>query len=360
MVTKMNKQIDLPHRKDDYVCMWNGVEDIYISQTGQTLPPKFFFVLASFGSICYMKINKAELKRMIAIGDGRTEKMYEFLGPIVGFDYKFKSYKNFESALKKAKSEIDAGYPCMLGALDMFYLPYYEKMYNKEHIPFHYELMTGYDDENEYIFINDCGRSETQLLSYSNLKSAWNCSYPGLSRPNTICTIRMNEVKDKYEIAKEALAKRSEQFLNPPVGFVGYKGMEKFIKELPGWKNELSSEDYDKILFNMVQFFGTVPTIPNALLGISKPDDMQFYGGFDKVTVVLDWLGKEYNDQKMKNAAEIFSGGSAVIEEIKNIIVDYLTKKSDRTNGMPTLFTTVKDIMIHGFEKLDVYHPLNN
>lgn len=78
----------IAHRVDDYVCMWNGVEDIYIRDTGEALPPKFFFVLSSFGGFCYMKTPKSELKRMVAFGDGRTGKMYEFLSPIVGFDYK--------------------------------------------------------------------------------------------------------------------------------------------------------------------------------------------------------------------------------------------------------------------------------
>ena len=64
--------------------------------------------------------------------------------------------------------------------------------------------------------------------------------------------------KGKYEIAKEALAKKKALYLNPPVGFIGCRGFEKFILELPKWRDELPKEDYDKILFNMVQFFGTV------------------------------------------------------------------------------------------------------
>lgn len=103
--------------------MWNGVEDLYIRDTKENLPSKFFFVLSSFGSFCYMKTPKSELKRMVAIGDGRTEKMYEFLAPIVGFDYKVYQHKSFDKALEKIISEIDSGYPCMIGALDMFYLP---------------------------------------------------------------------------------------------------------------------------------------------------------------------------------------------------------------------------------------------
>lgn len=278
--------------------------------------------------------------------------MYEFLAPIVGFDYKTYEYKSFERALAKIKAEIDAGYPCMIGALDMFYLPHFEKIYHREHIPFHYELAIGYDDEAQILYFVDCGRDHIQKISYDELQLAFNCSYPGLSRPNTVWTVRMQTSKGKYEIAKEALAKKKELYLNPPVGFIGYRGFEKFINELPDWKEELSKEDYDKILYNMVQFFGTVPTIPNKLRGIDEEDIMEFGGGFDKAAVVLSSLGKEYNDISMTTAAEIFADTALVITQIKEVIVDYLSNKCDGTNQLPELFAKVANSMKCGFEAL--------
>lgn len=349
----MDKIIDLPHRMDDYACMWNGVEDLYIHQTGETLPPKFFFVLASFGSFCYMKTPKAELKRMVALGDGRTKNMYEFLAPIVGFDYKLYECKTFEKAMSKIKAEIDAGFPCMIGALDMFHLPHFEKLYHKEHIPFHYELAVGYDDETELLYFLDCGRTEMQSIFYDELRLAFDCSYPGLSKPNTVWTIRMHASKGKYEIAKEALVQKKDLYLNPPVGFIGCQGFEKFIKDLPKWKDELSKDEYDKILFNMVQFFGTVPTIPNALRGIDVPDTMEFCGGFDKVSVVLRSLGREYHDDGMLNAVDIFESAATIITQIKEVIVAYLIGEYDETSSLTTLFSQVATAMRQGFQAME-------
>lgn len=339
----------IEHHVDDYECMWNGIEDLYIGTTKETLPPSFFFILSGFGSFCYMKTNKAELKRMVALGDGRTKKMYEFLSPIVGFEYKHFEHKTFEKALLRAKTEIDHGYPCVIGALDMYYLPYYAKLYHEEHIPFHYVMMTGYDDEAQNIYLNDCGKAQTQALSYTELRLAWDCSFPGLSKPNTVCTVRMDSSKSKYEIAKEAFSKKRELFLNSPVGFVGYRGFCKFITDLPGWKNELSKEEYHAILANMVQFFGTVPTVPNALRGIDKPDEVAFGGGFDKVSQVLEMLGQEYGDKKMTEAAHIFAQGADVISRIKDVIVDDLVGKQDNTGELPLLFSSVAEIMKQGF-----------
>ena len=349
----MKRIIDLPHRMDDYACMWNGVEDLYICETGETLPSKFFFVLSSFGSFCYMKTPKAELKRMVALGDGRTRNMYEFLAPIIGLDYKIHACKTFEQALCKIKAEIDAGFPCMIGALDMFYLPHFDKLYHKEHIPFHYELATGYDDDAGVLYFLDCGRTEVQSIPYGELRLAFNCAYPGLSKPNTVWTLRMHEGKGKYEIAKEALAQKKLIYLNPPVGFIGCRGFDKFIKELPRWKEDLSKEEYEKILFNMVQFFGTVPTVPNALRGIDTPDPMEFCGGFDKAAVVLQSLGHEYHDDGMLCAAETFGSAAPVIAQIKDMIVAYLTGKCDETDSLPALFIQVAAAMKRGFEIIE-------
>lgn len=348
----MQKRIQLQHHYDDYECMWNGVEDLYIQETGEQLPPSFFFSLASFGSFCYMKTEKAEIKRMVALGDGRTGKMYEFLAPIVGFDYKFYECKSFAQAIKKAKKEIDEEHPVVLGALDMYFLSYLPKLYHAEHIPFHYFLMTGYDDEAGEITLLDCGRKEPQRLSYSDLEKAWDCSYPGLSKPFTLCTVRMNSRKSKEQIAKDALQKKAELFLNPPVGFIGSKGLEKLIVELPQWKEQLGKKNYDQLLFNMVQFYGTVPTIPNALRGINSTDEVTFCGGFDKVSRILYILGKEYGNDTWLSAADCFSGGSEVITEIKDVIVDYLSGKDDRTDYLPQLFTRVKTILTEGFNTL--------
>ena len=343
------KLITLKHHADDYECMWNGIEDLYIQDTGEKLPPSFFFTLSSFGSFCYMKTPKSDLKRMVALGDGRTKQMYEFLAPIAEFEYKHYEYKTFEQAIKKAKAEIDAGYPSILGALDMYYLPYFSKLYHGEHIPFHYVLMVGYDDDAKCIYLLDCGREEVLTLTYDELRHAWDCSYPGLSKPNTVCAVRMNTTKNKYQIAKEALAKKGEMFLNPPVSFVGRKGFQKFINELPKLKSELAKEDYDKILTNMVTFFGTVPTIPNALKGIKEPDEVKFGGGFDKMSRVLNDLGNEFGNKAWLEASGRFEEGTVIISEITNVIVAYLTGENDKTEELPEFFANVMEIMTDGF-----------
>lgn len=345
----MKNQIELNHHVHDYECMWNGIEDLYMNQTGETLPADFFFLLAGFGSFCYRRTPKSELKRMVSLGDGRTKQMYEFLAPIVGFRFRHHVYKTFERAMAKARAEIDSGFPVVLGALDMFHLSYFEKFYHREHIPFHYVLMAGYDDGEQTVSLYDCGRREKLKLSYMDLRLAMDCSCPGLSRPNTVCTIRMESQKNKYQIAKEALAVKGDLFLNPPMPFLGYKGFERFIKELPQWKTDLFREDYDKILKNMVTFFGTVPMVPNVLRGIDLPDEVEFKGGFEKMGSMLSQMGEEYDRDDWNKAAVIFYEGADVMEQISGILIRYLSGQGDETEKLPEKFGHVLTKMKEGY-----------
>ncbi len=234
----------------------------------------------------------------------------------------------------------------------MFHLPYLEKLYHREHIPFHYILMVGYDEEQACIYLHDCGRRELQTLSYDELSKAMDCSYPGLSKANTICTVRMNAEKDKYQIAQEALALKRESFLNPPRGFLGYRGFEKFIADLPALRLTLGKEEYDKILLNMVTFFGTVPTLPNVLKGVNEPDEVVFKGSFDKMSKMLRCMGEEYGNSQWLEAANYFFHASIVVEKISLIIIAYLADERDETEQLANLFSDVLSLMKQAYHKL--------
>jgi hypothetical protein len=42
----MKQIIELKHHSHDYECMWNGIEDLYMNETGESLPDGFFFLLS--------------------------------------------------------------------------------------------------------------------------------------------------------------------------------------------------------------------------------------------------------------------------------------------------------------------------
>ncbi len=66
-------------------------------------------------------------------------------------------------------------------------------------------LMPGYDDAEKLLYFSDCGREDTQLISYDDLRFAMDCSYPGLSKPNMVWLIRMRTSNGKYEIFSRAV-----------------------------------------------------------------------------------------------------------------------------------------------------------
>jgi hypothetical protein len=152
-----SKFLSIPHHVDDYECMWNGIEDLYMQKSGEKIPQQFFFSLSGKGNFIYLKSNKGQIKRQAAWGDGRTKLMYKEIADIVGFQYKHTEGKTFDYAIKTAKTQIDAGNPVILGGLDMYYLTYYPKFYMKLHIPLHYVMMIGYDDEKGCGYVLDCG-----------------------------------------------------------------------------------------------------------------------------------------------------------------------------------------------------------
>lgn len=179
-----------------------------------------------------------------------------------------------------------------------------------------------------------------------------NCSYPGLSSPNAVCTIRMKSEKDKFQIASEALAIQKERFLNPPASFLGHKCFEKMIQKLPGWKRAFSKEEYDKILLQMVTFFGTVPSAPNAIKGVDEPDGITYCGSFDKMARMLTEIGTEKREVRWLRAATFFHNGACLIQQISTVMTEYLCGKSDQTDRLPALFAAVLEKMKEGYSFL--------
>jgi hypothetical protein len=214
--------------------------------------------------------------------------------------------------------------------------------------------MTGYDDEKEEVYVYDCGRTEIAAIPYLDLKDAWNCSYPGLSKPFTLCKFDFENINDDiYRICKEALSRRADVYLNPPVGFIGYKGFEKFIIELKTkWNDELSKEDFNTIIRNLIFFFGTVPGFPNRLKGSNEKDATPFCGGFGKTALILDILGKKYKDRSFLAASKIFYDTGFVIEEITNNLVDYLLDINKNLDKTTDLLIAVKDNLYQGLKIL--------
>ena len=168
------KLITLEHKVCDYTCMWNGIQDIYQQKSGEDVPGYLFFCLSGIGNFVYLSFKQGGLRKMVGWGDGRPKKMYPDVCGTIGFSFKCIEGTSFAYCLKTAKAQIDEGKPVVLGCLDMYYLDYYPKMYQKIHVPIHYVLMVGYDDDKQCVYVLDCGKPDMQTLSYACLEQALN------------------------------------------------------------------------------------------------------------------------------------------------------------------------------------------
>jgi hypothetical protein len=340
----MKNMVNIQHHQDDYECMWNGIEDLYITKTGETIPNGFFFALSGFANLVYLKFKTGELKRMPFFGDGRTRQMYDFLKDIVGFTYHYTEGRSFSYTLRKAKEEIDRGFPVVLGALDMYELEYYPKMYHRLHIPIHYVLMVGYDDDRESLSVLDCGKNDIQVLPYDCLERALAIEPTPLSKNNTICSIRMEQPKDKRTIAWKALRKKADRFLNPPISSLGYKGFKKFAAEFSSWQDELNEEDYRKCLTHIAMFVGTVPIMPNKLIGADTPDEVLHMAARERLSEVLLELGNEFNNTAMTRSGEKFLESGRLITEFADLVINTLAGESEKCNQAGTILDQAAEV----------------
>ncbi len=337
-----NKILSIQHHVDDYECMWNGIEDLYMQKSGERIPNQFLFTLSGKGNFIYLKSNTDDLKRRVAWGDGRVKQIYKEISDIVGFQYRHIEGRTFEYALQTAKKHIDLECPVVLGCLDMYYLHYYPKFYHKVHIPIHYVLMVGYDDEKQTAYVLDCGLEAVQGISYEALEEAMRVETKGLSHKNTICTISFQqELKSTIDIAKEGFHRKAIKMLESPVGFAGIRGMYKLAKEFPHWQEELTKEDYDAALQNIIMYSGTVPKMPNRLLGINEPEFIRYMCGREQIAGVLAELGQDYHIDAWREAAALFLESGTILERMIDQMTGYLLKEEADLKELPKMIEAV-------------------
>ena len=260
------KRLELPHRMADYLCPVNGLCDVYEWKTGKRIPEELiFYAKAGFQMISQ---KRADAPKMIFLGQGSIGKReYEFWKEIIGYEIMFGEGKCFRTTWKEICALLDREIPTILFGLDMFYLPYQQKFYQKQHILGHVVLMVGYDDENAYI--HDNSKEGVQPVPLSNLEQAWAKSYIGISKKNTYFGINMKSPEtDISQIVQKGMATNAEMYLHSALSFVGQKGLDKFMKEFPKWKNVFAQEALCKIYLHFIEYTGSVlPELPYEISG---------------------------------------------------------------------------------------------
>jgi hypothetical protein len=181
----MKTVIPLPHKVLDYSCPINGIEDQYEWKTGTRLPGYFLMDLSAIGFI-YIKQKRAPAPGMVGWGNGMGKAQHEFLADLIGYRWNCSEGRPFKEAWQMAKASVTRGTPVILGLLDMYHLPYYPKFYHRIHIPQHFVLLVGYDEDQDTALVQDNGLPGIQEISLNDLRLAWNVNNPGQGQKNTL------------------------------------------------------------------------------------------------------------------------------------------------------------------------------
>ena len=353
------KILDIKHHLSSGCCMWSGIEDVYATKTDQTIPGAFLFALSSFGESIFLKIKDTNRPFMFSVADGRTRKTYDRIKDIIGLNYQISEGKTLKYALKSIKREIDAGNPVILGPLDMYYLPYL-KMYHKEHIPMHYVLMVGYDEEKDCMLIYDCDREKLQELPQMELIQAWNIEKNEVGDKNGFIRFSLSEnTIDKYKLADICFRNKAmRQLCNKP-DFVGVNAYNKIALEFPSWKDKFSEEEYRNVLVAITEFFGMVPKLPNEILGVNEKEDICYDGNYNRLGNILLNLGDEYQRDDWTQAGKLFCQCGTLIKDITDRIIRFYCHNEDCLSEIPNIFIKIGNNSEQAYKRILEYKGEN-
>lgn len=297
----MSKKIlELPHRVCESTCYVNGLEDI-LQWKGAQYMDYLLSVLGGMAEFSYFRFKLAKPPCMVYWG-ANPKYLMKDLETIIGFKQVLSENKVFKSTFAKLKDFIDTGQPVVAGALDMYHLHYYPQLYQKAHVPIHYILVVGYDDDKQDIYVHDCSHKGVQKVPYSKLEEALDVNVPGMSKRNTIrAFVLPKKLPSEWEIAKKGLELRARKMLHPPVKLVGIPAMRKLAKEIFDWKHRECFE-------HLVTYATVPPELPQTF---ERSDGMRSW----KAKVIRK-LGEKYKVDNWMRASAMFKKSGQLIMEL--------------------------------------------
>jgi len=304
----MAKVIRLPHEVHESTCYVNGLFDV-LAWRGARYDYFLLPIIGGMAAFAYLKFKMAEPPCMVYWGNSPKYLLAD-LGEIIGFTQTISEGKSFRNEFPRMKRHLDSGEPLMVGALDMYYLHYYPELYKKEHIPIHYVLMVGYDDERQVVHVHDCSVDGVQQVPYPEFEKAVDVNVPGLSRKNTYRVFRLPEhMPTELQVADEGFAHKARRMLKPPVSMFGIPAMRKLSKEIVCW----TDADCFK---HMVAYAG--PTPPLIAGDLSHNDGLRY-----EQARVLGGLGQRYQRKEWSDASVLFRKSGQLIVELCEQALEY-------------------------------------
>ena len=246
----------LPHRVCESTCYVNGLEDL-LAWNGANYIDFLLSVVGGMAGFTYLRFKRADPPCMVYWG-ANPKYLMKDLARIIGFKETVIEGRSFKFTFARLKDFINEGRPVMAGALVMYYLHYYQELYGKEHVPIHYVLVVGYDDEEQVVYVHDCSHESVQTIPYDEFEKSLDVKVPGMSKRNTIRAFTIpREIPSEFEVAKKGFSYKADRFLHPPVRLFGIPAIRKLSKEIFEWDNK-------KCFEHMVTYATTPPLLPET------------------------------------------------------------------------------------------------
>lgn len=304
--TNMRRLLNLPHAKYESTCYINGFYDILTWKGGKY---EYFLlpIIGGMAGFAYLKFKMAKPPFMVYWGNSPKYLLKE-LSEIIGYEQEIIEGRSWKTTSQKIKESIDKGEPVLAGALDMYYLHYYPDLYNKIHVPIHYVLVVGYDDEKEEFYLHDCSYDQVQEVTYTYLMKSLDVRVPGMSKKNTLRIFKLpGKLPSEVEIVEKGLEHKAERMLKPPISMIGIPAMRKLAKEISSWNSK-------ECFKHMAAYAGMSPPL--------IPEDLRECNGlrFEQAKL-LEKLGNKYNKKEWVETGGLFDkSGGLIIELCKNAV----------------------------------------
>jgi len=251
--------LDIPHRPRDGLCPVNGLRDLVQWRTGIDWSNEFLWGLGQGGGFVYLRINPADPPRQVYWGNA-SSRQHEYLAGLLGAGLTATEGRSFKFAWDKAREALERGTPPVLGPLDMFNLPFCEGLYHRRHVPIHYVLLAGVNEETLAVW--DTGHEEAQELELDDLRLAWDVNVPGQGKRNRVTVFEVPvELPEAGALVRQSVADQCRTMLTPPVKLLGVPAMKRLANDLPGWPAELGEDVAAACLRQLREYLNSPPDL---------------------------------------------------------------------------------------------------
>ena len=304
----MEKLIKLPHEVHKSTCYVNGLFEV-LTWRGANYDYFLLPIIGGMASFAYLKFKMAQTPCMVYWGNN-PKYLLRDLGKILGFTQTISEGKSFINDFPKIKEHLDNDDPVMVGALDMYYLHYYPELHRREHVPIHYVLMVGYDDERQVVYVHDCSVDSVLEIPYAEFARALDVNVPGMSKKHTYRVFNLpHKMPTELEIADKGFIYKARRMLKPPISMFGIPAMRKLEKEIISW----TARDCFR---HMVAYAGLTP--PLISKDLSGNDGLR-----SEQAQVLANLGQKYQRKEWSDVSSLFRKSGELIVKLCERALEY-------------------------------------